>query len=248
MAETLAALLTAHLLGDFPFQTDWMVKHKRDVGVLLLHVLVVTVVSWLLLGAFHWQVLLAIFLTHTAMDLIKTHKMKDTLVSFLIDQFVHIAVLVGLVYFYPNAASTGWWVTELQPEVSKWYFATLCCLAGLVLAVPAGGILISKATSPFMEQIEDTNIEGLQQGGKYIGWLERFLVLLLVLINQPTGIGFLMAAKSVLRFGEIKEASQRKVAEYIIIGTFLSFGWALLVSVLAQGAIYHWLSPAASTQ
>ena len=65
--------------------------------------------------------------------------------------------------------------------------------------------------------------------------------MLFLLINQPTGIGFLIAAKSILRFGEIKNASERRVAEYIIIGTFLSFGCALLISVLTQHAIQHWL-------
>jgi hypothetical protein len=65
--------------------------------------------------------------------------------------------------------------------------------------------------------------------------------MLLVLIDQPTGIGFLIAAKSILRFGEIKEASQRKTAEYIIIGTFLSFGWALLIAVLTQKALKYWI-------
>jgi hypothetical protein len=74
----------------------------------------------------------------------------------------------------------------------------------------------------------------------YIGWLERFLAMLLILIGQPTGIGFLIAAKSILRFGEIKESRHRKVAEYIIIGTFLSFGWALLMSVAMQKGIDHW--------
>jgi hypothetical protein len=71
--------------------------------------------------------------------------------------------------------------------------------------------------------------------------LERILVMLLVLMEQPNGIGFLIAAKSILRFGEIKDANQRKVAEYIIIGTFLSFGWALLISVLTQKAIKYWI-------
>jgi hypothetical protein len=65
--------------------------------------------------------------------------------------------------------------------------------------------------------------------------------MLLLLMDQPNGIGFLIAAKSVLRFGEIKDPSQRKVAEYIIIGTFLSFGWALLISILTQKALRYWI-------
>jgi hypothetical protein len=86
-----------------------------------------------------------------------------------------------------------------------------------------------------------TTSPGWHKGGQYIGWLERILVMLLVLMEQPNGIGFLIAAKSILRFGEIKDASQRKVAEYIIIGTFLSFGWALLISVFTQKAIKYWI-------
>jgi hypothetical protein len=44
--------------------------------------------------------------------------------------------------------------------------------------------------------------------------------MLLLLIDQPGGIGFLFAAKSILRFGEIKDSQHRKMAEYILIGTF----------------------------
>lgn len=85
---------------------------------------------------------------------------------------------------------------------------------------------------------------GLSSGGQTIGWLERALVLLFVLIGQPMGVGFVLAAKSILRFGDIKEAGQRKLAEYIIIGTFLSFGWALLVSHVVLHTLDYWLAGA----
>jgi len=64
--------------------------------------------------------------------------------------------------------------------------------------------------------------------------------MLLVLINQPAGVGFLITAKSILRFGDVKESAQRKLTEYIIIGTFLSFGWGLLIAALTQMALAHW--------
>jgi hypothetical protein len=245
MAETFVAILTAHLLGDFVLQTSWMVEHRRHLGVLLLHGTVVTLAAGLLMGSFHLPILLAILLTHLAMDAIKAYLMSDSLVPFLIDQLVHLAVLVALACLFPHVAMDGWWATGLNAEFSEWYFASLSLLSGLILAVPAGGIIIEKATSPLTKEIGDEGIGGLTKGGLYIGWLERFLVMLLVLINQPAGIGFLIAAKSILRFGEIKDASQRKLAEYIIIGTFLSFAWALTVSVLTQHAIHHWLPPKA---
>ena len=92
-------------------------------------------------------------------------------------------------------------------------------------------------------EIGENEIKGLKKGGQYIGWLERSLVMLLLLMGQAGGIGFLLAAKSILRFGDIKKAGQRKVAEYVIIGTFLSFGRALLVSALTQQAMRRWLPP-----
>jgi len=53
-------------------------------------------------------------------------------------------------------------------------------------------------------------------------------------IGQPTGIGFLIAAKSLLRFEATKE---QKASEYVIIGTLTSFGWALAVSSATMALI-----------
>jgi len=39
----------------------------------------------------------------------------------------------------------------------------------------------------------------------------------------------------------VRDSSQRKLTEYIIIGTFMSFGWGLLIAVLTQLAVRHWL-------
>jgi hypothetical protein len=52
-------------------------------------------------------------------------------------------------------------------------------------------------------------------------------------------IGFLIAAKSVFRFGDLSQSKDRKLTEYILIGTLLSFGIAittgLVVVALANG-------------
>ena len=52
------------------------------------------------------------------------------------------------------------------------------------------------------------------------------LIFAFLLIGQPEGVGLLIAAKSILRFGAVKD--DRAMSEYVIIGTLASFGWAML--------------------
>jgi hypothetical protein len=59
----------------------------------------------------------------------------------------------------------------------------------------------------------------------------------LFLIGQPGGVGFLVAAKSVLRLGEVTDKRHRMDAEYIIIGTLMSFGWGILIAHLTGLAL-----------
>jgi len=239
--ETLITLLAAHVLGDFVFQNDAITSRKRNPGVLLLHVFIVTGLSLLILGNLHWPVILGIFVTHLLIDALKTYLLGDSFRSFILDQELHILVIIVLSALYPAAATEGWWPELLDDGKFPVFLAALSLLSGIVLIIPAGGILIGKATQPLMKEIGADAYPGLESGGRTIGYLERALVLLLMLINQPAGIGFLIATKSILRFGEIKDASQRKVAEYIIIGTFLSFGWALLIAVLTKQAIRYFV-------
>ncbi len=201
----------------------------------------VTIASYLLLGTLHWKILIVVSLTTGVMEAIRGRTGIESAAPFLLRHGVSFLILLGLACYFPDAANSGWWTTRLQPDLRNWYFASLAFISGVILCVPAGGALIGKLIGPFGHEIRESDIAGLKEGGRYIGWLERILVMLLVLMDQRNGIGFLIAAKSILRFGEIKDASQRKVAEYIIIGTFLSFGWALLISVLTRKAVQYWV-------
>ena len=241
MAETFVALLTAHLLGYFIFHPEWAIRRRRRIWALVLRAAIVTSASYVLLGTFHWRILSAILLANLVLAAIEVYGLSGSLASLLADQFAHFAVLVALACYFPDTAKGGWWIAMVRPDLSRWYFASLSFISGVILCVPAGGILIAGIMRRFSDEIRDSDIAGLTQGGQYIGWLERFLVMLFLSMDQPNGIGFLIAAKSMLRFSEIKEPGQRKVAEYVIIGTFLSFGWALLVSLLTQKALRYWI-------
>jgi len=55
--------------------------------------------------------------------------------------------------------------------------------------------------------------------GRVIGFLERIFIFVFVLLQQYAAIGFILAAKGVVRYPDFKN---RTFAEYILIGTLLS--------------------------
>ncbi len=240
MLMTFLALLTAHLISDFLFQTEWMVENKRNPAVLCLHIAITVVIAALTIGGTPTVLLISIAITHLCMDALKTYVLRDSLTSFLGDQAFHIAVLLALTFYQPTTFQLWWWAHWLTKPQLHQYMAGLCLISGLLINLLFGAVFIRKATEQFASQIRN-NIRGLEKGGFYIGLLERGLVMLFILINQPTGVGFLITAKSILRFGDVKNANQRKSTEYIIIGTFMSFGLSLFVAVLTQAAIKYWL-------
>ena len=82
------------------------------------------------------------------------------------------------------------------------------------------------------DSLNDSHDESLNNAGKYIGMLERLFVFTFVITGNWEAIGFLLAAKSVFRFGDLKESKDRKLTEYILIGTLLSFGLAIATGLL----------------
>lgn len=211
MSETLAALFLAHVLADFLLQTKAMAEGKRQPGNLTLHGLIVLATAGLATGsASPW--LLALMAAHLAIDLAKSLAPKGIL-AFLADQAAHGATILLLSPMIPMA-----W-----PDPAP---ALMALAAGGLLATRAGGYAVGILMEPFADGVP----VGLTGAGRAIGNLERGLIFLLVLSGQTQNIGFLIAAKSVLRFGTVSD--DRKVSEYVIVGTLASVSWALLATLL----------------
>ena len=73
--------------------------------------------------------------------------------------------------------------------------------------------------------------------GKWIGYIERVLILASVLTSNIEAVGFLLAAKSVFRFGDLNKAKEIKITEYVLLGTLASFSFALLVALVLNSII-----------
>ncbi len=119
-------------------------------------------------------------------------------------------------------------------DTEIWIYA-----AAILFITVVSGIVMMVLMSTWSKALNDSNEESLNNAGKYIGMLERILVFTFVVTGNWEGIGFLLAAKSVFRFGDLKESKDRKLTEYILIGTLLSFGMAIVVGMLVLKLIEY---------
>jgi large-conductance mechanosensitive channel len=110
---------------------------------------------------------------------------------------------------------------------------------GYFLVTFVAGKLIALIVRAILRQESDEHLvnvlsRGIVGVGEYIGWLERFLIVSFILVGYYNGIGFILAAKSILRYGEIKTEEDHKFAEYVIVGTLLSFSVAVVLGLILR--------------
>lgn len=263
MLQTFIALIAAHVFADFVLQVKWIIRNKRRVGGFTVHALLVALTAILALGAFGSDArtaLLAVVLitaTHALVDGLKlwlsgrswiTSRPHGELNLFLADQTVHVAILALVAAWLPTAWQSGWWASSL-PQLQPTILTGLCLTAGFILTTRTGEFAIrffmrgmdagraGKDTDDATltgSEANGVNDPGLTDGGTWIGLLERALIFLLVMLDQFGAIGFLITAKSILRFQYAREHSH---SEVVIIGTLASFGWAILFSWLTATGI-----------
>jgi hypothetical protein len=248
MLETAVALLLAHLVADFVLQTDAMIRHKVRLPVLAGHVGIVVAASWVALGFAPVPVLLVLIgATHLGFDLLKlrwaaarrARGLAPGFAAFATDQTAHLAVIAVAAGLWPGAWAAGLWA---DPDVIARLPALVrlpeafALAAGLIATVWTGDYAVRELMAGLKLPVDPANDTSLPQGGKLIGRLERLMILMLLLADQPDAIGLLIAAKSILRFNELA-ASDRRATEYVIIGTLASFAWAIATAWAAAAAL-----------
>jgi len=212
-------------VADFFLQTDKLCRDKSKKGfvsaALYLHVGIVfaTVFVALLLCKHSvtdvWPILVIVTLSHGVLDGTKSHLNKKypdkESLFFFTDQLIHIGIIAYLTWNFTDPVNRG-----------------VLYLMGYLICFKPANILIKNIIRNYIK-IEGDNKEDLPNAGKLIGLAERTITLTLVLLGQFEAIGFLIAAKSILRYGE-----KTQQTEYVLIGTLLSFGIAIVVGCMVQ--------------
>jgi len=249
----LILLLLAHIIGDFYLQTENMaVKKNESKWWLLFHggVYFLCTAVILFMGVAisrYWLFLiLGTSLSHLLIDCLKRYIPRK---SFIIDQLIHITIIITLWSLWGECVTMRELSISIVQTVLNMFghspTTNILTILGLLIILKPVGILIEKGEiwdfdkdknkllDKTIIEIRTTPNESQKGAGKMIGYLERIIVFFLLINNQFGAIAFVLTAKSVMRFPEIgKSNNASSLVEFYIIGTLMSMTSVFIVAFL----------------
>lgn len=254
MTHVILGLLLSHIISDFYCQTDESCKKKREWHCCewIIHGGCVFGLSFLaILATHHWVgalvTALVVMAIHLLIDVIKVKyeisrqgEKRDSIWPFVIDQVLHLIVIfVTTVILFNVLQDYHCWMEIIDTRI------LLIILVFLAVAKPANTFIRICLKSAKIN-IGDEPAKNIGDGpaknignepanddtfhsGRIIGTCERFLIVLFVILTQYEAIGFLVAAKSILRFSSTQES---KKSEYVLAGTLLSIAIAIVLGLI----------------
>lgn len=228
LKELLLFQIIAHLCLDYFFQTDKLANQKNKIGFkssfLYWHGLACFVLAWLFSLQLSFALGAAIIaFSHFLLDGFKRHLNNSSYFgryAFFIDQAAHLAILTLVVVLFNK-----WHGITPSIDVSI-NFKYLLIITGYLVCLKPANIFIREVFKATEIQVSSDN--EMPNAGKVIGVLERILTLTFILVSQYSAVGFLIAAKSILRYGN----NETLKTEYVLIGTMLSFGIAVIAGIV----------------
>jgi len=247
--EYFILLLLGHILGDFYLQTKGMAEKKeKSIKWVLLHCLCYWGTMLLVgLPIISYEIILIMTVAsilHLAIDVVKyiylsamLKKSKKTQIIerniFFADQILHLLSLIVIAY----------WITIndiliIELNIIKEFFSTVgiselltlsWMLALLAIHKPAN-IVIQKLLMVYKPENKEEDIKKDNNAGRFIGTVERSIMLIFLSIGQYSAIGLVLTAKSIARYDRISK--EKDFAEYYLLGTLISTALVIVVSFI----------------
>lgn len=228
-------ILLAHLVGDFVFQPRKWVEDRNKNGYKSKYLYFHTAIHFLLLIVLFaselqevFGYILLIVVSHFLIDLSKIYLEQTSRFSslglFICDQLLHLAILAAVVLLHFPKVS---FLSVIAFEKLLLYAIALLLITSV--SSVALKLFFQKWSESFKKKTRRN--KSLKNAGNIIGATERLLVVLFINIGFFEGIGYLLAAKSIFRFGDLTNAKDRKLTEYILSGTLISFAIAIIIGL-----------------
>lgn len=225
--KLMVVLVTAYLSIEYGIQTSKMIQAKKNrelVGYVKYFLCYFILVLLLSVNWFSWKLILAIIsqifffgiIDYTKISL-KLNKARYRFEIGIVDILLHFFMIwFSIIILKPGLINLNF-PFHLNIGLSLSIYIKFCIYVSAIIFLLNGGTDLVRAVLKKV-QIEDEKMEK-DNTGKLIGNIERILLFILILFDNLTAIGFVIAAKSIARFEELKH---KKFAEYYLIGTLTS--------------------------
>lgn len=242
VASLALKIVTAHLVGDYVFQTEWVAEHKRRGSVLALHALGHAVLLALVAVTEprDSRLLLALGLllvAHVLIDAWTSRRKREGAAPLVLDQLLHAATLAAAIAIARPAEGT---VLVAAAAAGLRSGRALVLVAGFIASVWMGAVVVGRVVQPFAPHIADDPAgarPGLKNAGRVIGIIERGLIFLSILAGLESLVGFVVAAKALLRLPGARDPRSRELSEYYLVGTLASVFWAVMIGLATRALV-----------
>lgn len=252
-------LVFSHVLADFTFQSEEIANKKGyNINAFIKHIFTVFILSLIFtshLFSFRLLLLITIItLLHGLIDYIKILLEKRVgtyyqLELFIVDQLIHIIVLLLAVHFLKGINPSNLSLViyfklarylPLLQQLNKIEVTyVLFILSVIIFNFKGSTLIVRNILKKYKTTISDNGDKG-----KAIGNLERLLIITFMFLEYYTLIGLIFTAKSLIRFKqiEVKEVDSDFV-EYYLIGSLASIFLAVISGVFIKyvgGILLAW--------
>lgn len=246
--EYLLVLVCGHIIGDFYLQSEKIAKKKENkYSWVLLHSMLYSVMILFIpffIGApqtvWYGSMAAGVHFIIDSLKYIYTRRLKTktqrTLKNiFIVDQSMHLISLMVIAFLFVQdegrLVCTSQTIMEYFHMIKISPQKVLTWVTVLLMIHKPTNILIGTILSgykPDKENMESPQIQE-KRAGRYIGSLERIIMVILISAGQYAAIGLVLTAKSIARYDKITKDPE--FSEYYLLGTLLSTLAAIVVSL-----------------
>jgi len=252
MIRLMLLLILAHLVADFILQTEGISRSKEEFkfSACFIHFFLTFAVTFLFI--FNYGLIPALLISatlaviHILIDLFKGllgRWIKNTpmvrLFLFIGDQALHLlSITVVFSYIIKNSYDSQMVISmgRVEPLTNFLHFflidlnKLILLLIFYIVIMFAGTVFLDLILGLVNRDFEyyDTRVS------RYIGVIERGLLLTLVTFGPITSVGLILTAKSLARFNKLGE---REFAEYYLLGTLTSMSIALVGGLILNNLL-----------
>jgi hypothetical protein len=237
LREFLVLFLLGHVLGDFYFQTDSMAaKKEKNVKWVLIHSLVYTLIMFVIcLPVMNATIAIGAAMAsvfHLMIDLLKYRSLSTAAKkgkktrslerkTFFADQLLHLFGILVIAYMMVLKGPLGLsWapIHEFFHYIGMPEALFRSIILVLLLVHKPSNMIIQKLLMPYKPDIGEEKASN--NAGRFIGTLERVIMVIFLFIGQYAAIGLVLTAKSIARYDRISK--EKDFAEYYLLGTLTS--------------------------